>query len=79
LKDQVAVIGLVCSQKCILLFVDLADFNEELHRRALSNPVDCLPAFEDAFEGVVRDQENASKVRFSSIDLLREHQRRVWG
>ncbi|KAL4523059.1 hypothetical protein Ndes2526A_g07774 [Nannochloris sp. 'desiccata'] len=41
---------------------DLADFNEELHRRALTNPVDCLPAFEDAFEGVVRDQGNASKI-----------------
>lgn len=41
---------------------DLADFNEELHRRALDHPVDCLPAFEDAFEDVVRDQEGAAKV-----------------
>lgn len=47
---------------CTSIYADLADFNEELHRRALNNPVDCLPAFEDAFEGVIRDQENASKV-----------------
>jgi hypothetical protein len=66
------VIGLLYSQKCSLLFADLADFNEELHRRALTNPVDCLPAFEDAFEGVVRDQENASKVRFVELDAIRD-------
>ena len=46
----------------IFVYADLADFNEELHRRAVNNPEDCLPAFEDAFETVIRDQENASKV-----------------
>lgn len=65
-------IGLVYLCKRSILFADLADFNEELHRRALTNPVDCLPAFEDAFEGVVRDQGNASKVKFRNCILLAE-------
>jgi hypothetical protein len=64
------VIGLVHSFERSHLFADLADFNEELHRRALTNPVDCLPAFEDAFEGVVRDQDEASKVNFRNCILL---------
>lgn len=45
-----------------LLRVDLSDFNQELHRRTLSNPVDCLPAFEDALEAVMLEQEGANKI-----------------
>lgn len=41
---------------------DLADFNEDLHGRTMSSPVDCLPAFEDALEAVMLDQEGASKI-----------------
>eukprot|EP00889_Picochlorum_renovo_P006981 jgi/Picre1/34011/NNA_001488.t1 len=41
---------------------DLADFNEDLHNRTMSSPVDCLPAFEDALEAVMLDQEGANKI-----------------
>ena len=42
---------------------DLADFNEELHRRVLNHPVECLPAFEDAFESALRGMDGFEKVR----------------
>ena len=70
-------IGLLYSHECYLLFVDLADFNEELHRRALTNPVDCLPAFEDAFENVVRDQGTDNKVGFGVLILMIRVYRKV--
>ena len=48
---------------CTPSLADLADFNEELHRRVINNPVDCLPAFEDALESLLRksEEENAPK------------------
>jgi len=63
-------IGLVYSSELFHLFADLSDFNEELHRRALTNPVDCLPAFEDAFEDVVSDKGEAEKVRLRTCILF---------
>lgn len=74
-NNELIVIGLLYSLEYYLLFVDLADFNEELHRRALTNSVDCLPAFEDAFENVVRDQGTDNKVGFGVLILMR----RVYG
>lgn len=41
---------------------DLADFNQELHDRTMSSPVDCMPAFEDAIEAIMLEQEGANKV-----------------
>ena len=35
---------------------DLSDYNEELHRRVLSNPSTCLPVCEEALEEVIRDR-----------------------
>ena len=54
------------------LATDLSDFNEELHRRVLDSPVDCLPAFEDAFESTLREQDGADKVGRSLADTKLE-------
>lgn len=40
---------------------DLQSYNEELYRRVLSSPVDCLPPFEEALEEMIRNQHQ--KVR----------------
>lgn len=40
---------------------DLSDFNEELHRRVLTSPGECLPAFQEALEDTLRDKD--AKVR----------------
>lgn len=44
------------------IMADLSDYSEALHRRLLASPVECLPAFEDAFESVFREQEGVEKL-----------------
>jgi DNA replicative helicase MCM subunit Mcm2 (Cdc46/Mcm family) len=36
---------------------DLADYSEELHRRALAAPGECLPAFQDALDAAIREKD----------------------
>ncbi len=36
---------------------DLSDYSEDLHRRVLNTPGDCLPAFQDALESIIRDKD----------------------
>ena len=39
-----------------LTSADLQSFNEELHRKVLAHPADCLPPFEEALEEMIRNQ-----------------------